>query len=265
MSTGCPASTSVADDVTSDPAAPASVADAVTSDPAAPASASEAATASSRGRPSLAELRALIEASHDPKLADEDMVTMVWNDGEITAQKAGELLWQRTLHQLYPPLEPAVSISMPCLYNSKKCTSFAFVTDDAALQIRSLMARAMDTSDASAAPGFIAAASATAHRAAAAAYQAAAAPPTSSADRAVAHQAAAAAHQAAGAAAFQVFVTAYLESIAHRTADDVIADTGAAVRDYAAENAAEDAADAAGAAAKAIAAAVAAEAADAEE
>jgi hypothetical protein len=49
------------------------------------------------------ELRAVLEAQHKPELAKcEGMVWQVWDDGEVTLQKSGELLWQRTLHQQSP-------------------------------------------------------------------------------------------------------------------------------------------------------------------
>jgi hypothetical protein len=92
--------------------------------------------------PGRDELDALVRASHNPALAGEDgHVYQIWNDGELTSQKAGRLLWQRTLHTLCYPLAPKVSFPMPTVYSHKDGTSYAFVEHDAALQIRSLMAR----------------------------------------------------------------------------------------------------------------------------
>ena len=48
------------------------------------------------------ELRELISANSNPELAKEfGMVYQVWEDGEITLQKSGDLLWQRNLHSIY--------------------------------------------------------------------------------------------------------------------------------------------------------------------
>ena len=46
----------------------------------------------------------LLEA-HNPKLAElPGMVNQLWDDGEITCQKCGELIWQRNLHQFDSPI-----------------------------------------------------------------------------------------------------------------------------------------------------------------
>lgn len=45
----------------------------------------------------------IISLHSKPDLAKlPGMVRQVWEDGEITCQKSGELLWQRTLHCLEP-------------------------------------------------------------------------------------------------------------------------------------------------------------------
>lgn len=55
------------------------------------------------------ELRDLILSHHQPELAEETgHVRQIWEDGEITMQKSGELLWQRNLHCMLPG-EPAVA------------------------------------------------------------------------------------------------------------------------------------------------------------
>ena len=41
---------------------------------------------------------ALVNALDAPEAAAEAMVYQVWEDGEITLQKGGSLLWQRNLH-----------------------------------------------------------------------------------------------------------------------------------------------------------------------
>ena len=49
----------------------------------------------------------LIKQHNHPELAEEQgMVRQVWGDGEVTLQKSGELLGQRSLHQVAPPITP---------------------------------------------------------------------------------------------------------------------------------------------------------------
>jgi len=45
------------------------------------------------------EILAELLKYHDPALAERPgMVTQIWENGEVTCQKCGPLLWQRTLH-----------------------------------------------------------------------------------------------------------------------------------------------------------------------
>lgn len=46
-------------------------------------------------------LNGVIAEHHDEKHANDGMVYQVWEDGEVTLQKGGELLWQRNLHVIY--------------------------------------------------------------------------------------------------------------------------------------------------------------------
>lgn len=58
-------------------------------------------------------LKALIASASNDELATiAGHVTQVWYDGEITSQKSGELLNQRTLHTMHPGLE-CEKLSMP--------------------------------------------------------------------------------------------------------------------------------------------------------
>lgn len=53
----------------------------------------------------LDELKTLIHAVHKPELIKErSHVFEMWEDGEITLTKAGDLYHQRTIHQMLPPL-----------------------------------------------------------------------------------------------------------------------------------------------------------------
>ena len=59
----------------------------------------------------LHELKKIILSHNKPELAEQTgMVYQVWDDGEITLQKSGPLLWNRHLHQMNPPLESYKSI-----------------------------------------------------------------------------------------------------------------------------------------------------------
>jgi len=49
------------------------------------------------------EMQAHINRAHAPETAAGAMVYMVWEDGEVTLQKGGDLLWQRILHSIIPP------------------------------------------------------------------------------------------------------------------------------------------------------------------
>ena len=47
------------------------------------------------------DLAEFILTYHKPELAQQEgSVWQIWEDGEITLQKSGELLWQRTLHSI---------------------------------------------------------------------------------------------------------------------------------------------------------------------
>jgi len=51
------------------------------------------------------ELKRLIQGLSDDELAKSgDMVYQVWSDGEVTRQKCGDILWQRTLYRMCPEL-----------------------------------------------------------------------------------------------------------------------------------------------------------------
>lgn len=58
----------------------------------------------------LQVLQAAIAAANKPALAKVDgMVYQVWQDGEITLQKSGDLLGQRTLHSIKQGCDAVVS------------------------------------------------------------------------------------------------------------------------------------------------------------
>jgi hypothetical protein len=73
--------------------------------------------------------------AHDP---NETHVVQVWEDGEITIQKCGPLLWQRNLHQYEAPCQYYVAgLQLPVKHGDH---SFAFVKSvDDAIKIRALI------------------------------------------------------------------------------------------------------------------------------
>ena len=49
------------------------------------------------------ELQSLITQHSKPELAQRvGHVYQVWQDGEVTLQKSGDLLWRRNLHMIWP-------------------------------------------------------------------------------------------------------------------------------------------------------------------
>lgn len=58
-------------------------------------------------------LEQAIARLHDPKwLKEPGHVYQVWEDGEVTLQKSGDLLWQRNLHMMEFGI-PGVDFTMP--------------------------------------------------------------------------------------------------------------------------------------------------------
>lgn len=78
----------------------------------------------------------VIAAKHNPELAKQPgHVYQVWEDGEITLQKCGDLLWQRSLHSIYPG-DPTRAVD-PALFPMRHGPhGYAFTTKWDALRIR---------------------------------------------------------------------------------------------------------------------------------
>ena len=58
-------------------------------------------------------IKALIAKHNHPEMAKDPITYQVWEDGEITLQKGGDLLWQRKLHlMLYGAPEKAVPVEL---------------------------------------------------------------------------------------------------------------------------------------------------------
>ena len=95
---------------------------------------------------SLELLKGLINKYHDKELENQPgHVRQVWEDGEITLQKSGSLLWQRSLHQMEPGLKKS-RFNMPI--HSHEDHSYANIKNEkVARLIRSIMAEAFDETD----------------------------------------------------------------------------------------------------------------------
>ena len=85
------------------------------------------------------DLDALIQELHSPEELDKDgMVYQIWEDGEITLQKSGSLLWQRILHQLSSPLTLISICTMPMKYGDTHSYTVVKTYEDA-MKIREMM------------------------------------------------------------------------------------------------------------------------------
>lgn len=86
----------------------------------------------------LIELKTLIAERHNPELAkNPGMVHQIWQDGEHTCQKSGDLLWQRTLHCFEYACIPSLPLEIMPVQDSKN--SYCFCTDEHAKEIRKAM------------------------------------------------------------------------------------------------------------------------------
>lgn len=84
---------------------------------------------------SIEDVKNAIAAVHRAEAQTGHMVYQVWEDGEVTLQKGGDLLWKRSLHTILPGLDMKVEASVfPCQIDSH---GYAFVEDlDAAKSVR---------------------------------------------------------------------------------------------------------------------------------
>ncbi len=81
----------------------------------------------------LASIQELIGFAHNPDLAafEGGDVVQIWQDGSITFQKRGRLLWMRSIHRDVGGVE-GLSLWMPC---ERGVHGFAFVTKEDAYEI----------------------------------------------------------------------------------------------------------------------------------
>lgn len=81
----------------------------------------------------------LVAKAHDPTLAEQaGHVYQVWEDGEITLQKCGPLLWQRNLHMIErgDPARATDWTAWPCKLGNH---GYIFTTKERAYRIRAMI------------------------------------------------------------------------------------------------------------------------------
>lgn len=85
------------------------------------------------------KLQAVITAVNDSSLAQgpDQMVYQCWEDGEVTLQKCGELLWQRTLHidqfACIPSKPEILALDWPHRHNGH---AYVFCTEEGTATLR---------------------------------------------------------------------------------------------------------------------------------
>lgn len=85
----------------------------------------------------MSKLQDAVNNANDNGLAESSMVYQVWDDGEITLQKGGTLLWNRTLHSMKQAIGKIENyIDWP---NTHGTHGYAFVCKNDAESIRELI------------------------------------------------------------------------------------------------------------------------------
>jgi|SRR5947207_12400952 len=84
------------------------------------------------------ELKQAIATKNKFELSEQPgMVYQIWEDGEITLQKSGPLLWGRTLHCIVPGDIPLTKELMPI---EERLHGYAFIESlEVGMELRKLM------------------------------------------------------------------------------------------------------------------------------
>ncbi len=72
-------------------------------------------------------LQAWADAHRDDSALQDSMVYLLFDDGELTATKGGNLLWQRNMHLMSHPI-PGVHLELPHTYGKHKFAPIRFPT-----------------------------------------------------------------------------------------------------------------------------------------
>ncbi len=75
------------------------------------------------------DLQAFVDSHSDDTATNESHVYQIWEDGELTIQKAGPLLWARNLHMLSFPL-PGVDLTLPHRTSKHRYATLRFKVED---------------------------------------------------------------------------------------------------------------------------------------
>lgn len=79
-------------------------------------------------------------AAHDPKTNEGWNAFVLYSNGAITSQKGGELLWARSEFTKMAPICRSNIIRLPCSHGpNDEPKSFAYMTEENAVKIRSMM------------------------------------------------------------------------------------------------------------------------------
>lgn len=85
------------------------------------------------------EFKNLLEIHSKPELAEQDgMVYQVWEDGEITLQKSGKLLWKRTIHIIVDGI-PSKKLDPNLFLNYSNDHGYIFTDKNGADTIRNVI------------------------------------------------------------------------------------------------------------------------------
>ena len=90
----------------------------------------------------LKQIRALIAQHSNDALAAEEggHVYQIWEDGEITLQKSGSLLWQRNLHCIERGFAEENVLPLSAFpHRHRESHAFAYVSKEGAYEIRAAL------------------------------------------------------------------------------------------------------------------------------
>lgn len=80
-------------------------------------------------------------AMHNPEALKESMVYELWNDGEVTLTKGGDLFRQRNLHCIEPGCMPSLPVDLFPIKNADgRYGSIALSSHDDVKKAKALMA-----------------------------------------------------------------------------------------------------------------------------
>jgi len=88
----------------------------------------------------LLEIQELIKLHSNDQLSQEPgMVYQVWEDGEVTLQKSGDILWQRSLHCIKPGMSESINPNnFP--HQTERGNGYIFTTEEGTKIIRAAIA-----------------------------------------------------------------------------------------------------------------------------